>query len=55
MPAILLKFLEWTSSCFSFLKIDSQPLFILEPLFIVILIIMSKDIPEYGLPVKEYA
>ena len=53
MQAILLQFLEWTSSCFSFFKIDSQPLYNLEPLFIDTSIIMSKDIPEYRLPVKE--
>ena len=40
---------------FHFFKMDSQPLFNLEPLFIVTSIIMSKDTPEYGLPVKERA
>ena len=55
MQAILLQFLEKNSSCFSFFRIDSQPLFNLESLFIKTSIIMSKGIPEYRLPVKEYA
>ena len=55
MQDILLHFLEWTSSCFSFFKIDSQASFNLEPLFIVNSIIMPKDIPEYELPVKKCA
>ena len=33
---------------------DSQPLFNLEPLFIVTSIIMSKNTPEYGLDTPEY-
>ena len=34
-------------------KIDSQLLLNLEPLFIVDSIIISKDIPEYGLPSRN--
>ena len=49
------KFYSVPVVAFRFLNIDSQQLFNLEPLLIVTSIIMSNDIPDYGLTVIECA
>ena len=48
-------FLECTSSCFSFWRRESQPDFILLPLFMVHSIHISHAMLEYGLPLIDCA